>query len=87
MTNLVYEKDSNIPMTPQELADAANAITTSHPFTAADFAGPKSRIAGAGHCDCGGNGKFELLPINHPDVQEGGKRYMICRICGGVSHL
>ncbi len=45
-----------------------------------------SRIEGS-HCDCNGNGEFELLPRNDESVIEGGKDYMKCRICGGHSHL
>lgn len=40
------------------------------------------------HCSCGKNmGEFELLPEDSPEVVSGGKRYMICRNCGGYSHL
>ena len=46
-----------------------------------------SRIQGNGHCDCYGDGTFDLLPITHPDVQDGMKRYMVCRKCGCYSHL
>ena len=46
----------------------------------------ESRIAGT-HCACEGEGVFELLPLEDEIVQEGGKRYMQCTICGGYSHL
>lgn len=45
------------------------------------------------HCDCGVDengytkGEFILLPLDDECVVEGGKAYMKCRICGGVSHL
>lgn len=85
--NKVYKDKSKTPLTPAELATAANAITKRKPFTSFDFDGPDSRIQGAGHCDCEGEGEFELLPVNHPDVVDGKKRYMICRKCGCYSHL
>ena len=45
------------------------------------------RITGK-HCDCEeGTGEFILLPANEPVVVEGGKSYMTCRKCGGMSHL
>ena len=47
----------------------------------------KERISGKGHCDCYGEGEFVLLPVDHPDVIEGQKRYMKCRKCGCFSHL
>lgn len=85
--NYVFERGSNIPLTPKRLAAEANAITSNNLFTALDFKGPNSRIQGAGHCRCHGNGEFVLLPIQDSAVQEGGKRYMKCRRCGCVSHL
>lgn len=45
------------------------------------------RIQGKGHCNCFGEGIFDLLPVDHPDVIDGQKRYMICRKCGCYSHL
>ena len=88
--NKVYrdEKSKN-PMTAQELADAANAICSIPVFEEWDFSpmNQRSRIAGTGHCGCFGNGEFVLLPLDHPAVQEGEKRYMQCRKCGGYSHL
>lgn len=85
--NKVYKKGGKTPLTSQELAVAANAITRSKPFTASMFEGETSRISGSGHCACNGNGEFELLPLYDSAVQEGQKRYMICRNCGCVSHL
>lgn len=76
-------------LTPAEIAQAANAITRNKPFMAYDFdeRNPQCRVSGPGHCQCGGNGEFELLPASHSDVQEGKKRYMRCRKCGCYSHL
>lgn len=85
--NQVFKQGSTIPLTPQQLADEANIITGRRPFSASDFTGSNSRIQGAGHCNCDGNGEFELLSIWDPDVQASGKRYMQCRKCGGWSHL
>ena len=85
--NIVFKKGSPVPLKPGELAEEANAITQNKPFTVFDFMGPKSRIAGSGRCACGGHGEFELLPVSHPDVQSGQKRYMFCRKCGGYSNL
>lgn len=85
--NVVYDANGKVPLTPAELAVQANAITRNKPFKPSDFAGANSRIQGAGHCDCGGNGEFELLPVYHSDVREGQKRYMFCRKCGCWSHL
>lgn len=85
--NKVYFPGGKTPITPVQMADAANAITRRNCFTPADFEGENSRIAGAGHCDCEGNGEFELLPKEHPIVADGKKRYMFCRACGCYSHL
>ena len=47
----------------------------------------EERIKGR-HCNCEPNrGVFDLLPKDDPAVIEGGKRYMVCRNCGGWSHL
>ena len=86
--NQIYLMGSNMPLSPQQIAVQANVLhPKTKPFTAADFSGEKSRISGNGHCDCSGDGEFELLPASHPDVREGQKRYMICRKCGAYSHL
>lgn len=45
-----------------------------------------SRITGV-MCGCRGDGAFDLLPLDHEAVIEGGKRYMKCRKCGEFSHL
>ena len=89
MNKVFKDKNTAIPMTPKELADAANKICKGNPFRAWDFAPANinSRIGGNGHCDCCGNGEFVILPENDPDVQSGMKRYMQCRKCGGWSHL
>lgn len=87
MNRVFKEGEYTTPLTPKELCIAANIITSNYPFKESDFMGENSRIQGSGHCDCGGNGDFELLAANDPDVIEGGKRYMHCRKCGGWSHL
>jgi RecJ-like exonuclease len=38
-------------------------------------------------CRCNGYGVFKLFPADAEIVQEGGKRYMQCMICGKYSHL
>lgn len=85
--NKVFYKGKQL--SPVDMVVAANAITRNKPFVAYDFdyQNPECRIAGMGHCDCAGNGEFDLLPLNHPDVQDGKKRYMQCRKCGCWSHL
>ena len=60
--NIVFKKGSSVPLKPGELAEEANAITQNKPFTVFDFMGPKSRIAGSGHCACGGHGVWRVLP-------------------------
>lgn len=78
--NKVYKKGSGIPLKPVQLAKEAGFN-----ITPADY---PARISGSGHCDCPDGGEFELYPKSHPSVKSsGGKRYMKCRICGGVSHL
>lgn len=84
--NKVYRPGGTVPLSPVELAMEANAITKKRPFGAWDFRGADSRIAGV-LCDCPDGGEFELLPKDDPDVIEGGKRYMRCRVCGAFSHL
>ncbi len=84
--NKVYEHGSNKELTPLELIrafgfDSEKYIGKITPMEMLE------RVAGY-HCSCGnGQGTFELLPVNHPDVISGGKRYMICRKCGCMSHL
>ena len=72
------------------LAREANALYgRKHPFTCFDFGGfgsERNRIAG-NHCFCNGDGDFRLLPVDSPEVKDGGKRYMICEKYGGWSHL
>lgn len=46
----------------------------------------KERIEG-NLCDCKGSGRFVLLPVNDPDVQQDHRRYMQCKCCGGWSNL
>ena len=85
--NKVFIKNTNVEMTPEMLAAAANAISGAKPFTKEMFEGPDSRIQGAGHGYCNNDCEFELLPIYDEAVREGQKRYMVCRKCGAVSHL
>lgn len=85
--NKVYYKNGKVPLTPKELATAANVVCQKPIFTPEMFEGEKSRISGNGHCYCNGNGEFDLLPASDPVVKESGKRYMVCRKCGGFSHL
>lgn len=85
--NQVFDVNGKVPLTSQEIADAANALSHNKPFTKEMFEGPSSRIQGTGHCSCSGNGEFELLSLYDSAVQEGQKRYMQCRKCGGWSHL
>lgn len=87
--NKVYRKGSDKPLTPRQLANEANKICRSKVFKASDFDenNPYSRISGDGHCYCEGNGEFVLLDSENEAVKEGGKRYMVCRKCGGWSHL
>jgi hypothetical protein len=77
--NRVYYRGSNVPLSPKQLAYETG-------FTFNQF-NVSSRLSGGGHCDCKEGGEFELLPKDHPDVAESGKRYMQCRTCGGWSHL
>ena len=86
--NKIYRQGETTPLLPDQICLEANALyRRNRPFFIGDFTGPNSRIAGAGHCDCAGEGEFELLPLHHPDVQDGKKRYMVCRKCGCYSHL
>ena len=86
--NRVFDKNG-VELTPAQMANEANAISKNKPFKPWDFdvRNPTCRISGTGHCACGGDGEFVLLPANDPDVIQGGKRYMQCRKCGGWSHL
>jgi hypothetical protein len=74
LANRVYRPGGSIPLSRYELAaEAGGKIKyTDYP----------ERLTGV-HCDCGeGRGEFELLP-----KEEGQKRYIRCRLCGGHSHL
>lgn len=61
-----------------------NLMKSIKPVEVVDFI--ESRLEGS-HCACRGTGVFELLPLEDEAVQEGGKRYMQCTICGEYSHL
>lgn len=89
--NKVFYEGGKRPLTPLEIKAECCAVNIAlqipiHPIILQwqpdDFA--KSRLSGA-HCDCNGDGEFELLSLD--ECLEGGKRYMKCRKCGGVSHL
>jgi hypothetical protein len=88
MVNRVFLPDGTT-----EITDDSRALIYALGFDSNKYFGRiypaemKERISGTGHCDCRGNGEFILLPVDHPDVLEGGKRYMQCRKCGGWSHL
>ncbi len=89
MNQVFLTRTDKRPMLPRELAKAANALLPKPVLTQWDFSSlnPDNRLGGDGHCNCGGNGEFVLLPLSDPDVQEGKKRYMQCRKCGCWSHL
>ena len=61
-----------------------NLMKSIKPVEVVDFI--ESRLEGS-HCACRGTGVFTLLPLEDEAVQEGGKRYMQCTICGEYSHL
>jgi hypothetical protein len=71
------ERNSHIPKT---VIEKHYQETTAKEFV-------QWRIGGRGHCDCVNGGEFDLLPLDDEAVQEGGKRYMVCRVCQGWSHL
>jgi len=77
--NKVFLKGGRLPLSSLRLAMEAG-----RGFKTSDF---PERISGSGLCDCVNGGEFELLPEDDPQVIEGGKRYMQCRICSGWSHL
>jgi len=76
--NTVYYPGSTIPLTSAQLAKEAGPGMRESDYP--------ERISGK-QCGCANGGKFTLLPTRHPAVQSGGKRYMVCRICGESSHL
>ena len=92
---VVYRPQGTAPMSAGDLADWANAVHClaggkGSPFTPNMF--PNERLKGH-HCLCGvtedglTKGTFRLLPLNNESVRKGGKAYMHCEKCGGVSHL
>lgn len=101
MTTKVYAPGNpDTPLTPNQLAQWANKVHRKaggkgSPFTKYDYYESLSEASRLGGylCNCGVNeigfskGQFDLLPIESEDVQEGGKAYMVCRICGCISHL
>lgn len=79
--NRVWRLGGSKPLSSEEMAAIANAVSGTKAFTAADYEGEKSRISGD-HCNCYGNGVFVL------DNRVGSeKTYMRCIHCGGGSHL
>lgn len=82
--NLVFkDKNSKIPMTKEELAEAY-------------WDGDKEKIEKYGYdmsrlsgnlCNCSGNGRFVLEEINSSDGKIKEKQYMKCKKCGDYSHL
>ena len=100
-TAIIYSP-GGLLMSPSLLARWANQVHrkaggSGDPFKTTDFGlfDKESRICGQ-HCNCGTfdgttsgitAGEFELLPQDSPEVEEGGKAYMRCRKCGGISHL
>ena len=86
MPNLVFKTTKDLsPLNETELADEfwfypnSEEKKKKHGYD-------MDRLKG-GHCACNGNGRFLLFPITDEAVQEGGKRYMRCTKCMGVSHL
>jgi len=83
MSNLIFKKHSSKkPMGNHDLAIAYSFGIESEAGESYD----ESRISGE-MCSCNGNGEFVLEPPHSTMCREGGKRYMECRNCGGVSHL
>jgi len=78
----VYLPWSGTPLTPSELVIKFAEVGG----VASEDEMVSDRLSG--HlCSCEHGGEFELFPLDHPGVVEGGKRYMKCRKCGEVSHL
>lgn len=91
MNKVYLHTNDTTPLTPEQIAEEANiGYSNSAPFTADMFRGPGCRIDGAGHGYCDNNCEFvldELTPETLSDLYLTGKRYMVCRKCGAVSHL
>lgn len=82
--NLIFKnKNMNIPMTEQELA---NEFWYGDKEKIKKYGYDISRISGD-LCDCDGNGRFILEEATPEDKKIGQKRYMQCKICGNYSHL
>lgn len=91
---LVYGAFERFHMSEWEMAQWANKVHQmaggkGEPFTASEM--PK-RLMGH-HCSCGVNnagysrGVFKLLSMYSDEVKIGCKPYMVCKKCGGMSHL
>lgn len=76
--NQVFLPGKSVPLTSEQIAQEAGSN-----FKPSDI---PARITGR-LCDCQDGGEFTLIPADHPDVIEGGKRYMKCRKCGAYGHL
>ena len=75
--NFVYKPGSLCPLSPHEIAEAANKATIFDIYTPADFSGPTSRVSEL-KCRCNGFGEFEL---SNPQENEF-RLFVKCRICG-----
>ena len=81
--NKIYAPCGKGPLGPRQLAYEANLICKHPVFRMSDF---PARISGC-HCHCKAGGEFVLLRADDAACIEAQKRYMICSLCGGVSHL
>lgn len=97
ITDVLEEEPKTVPknrvfkngrlLSDEEIVEEAYALTpTPKVFPSCIKSFVMNRLGG--HlCDCPEGGDFDLLPVDDPAVQEGGKRYMVCRKCGLYSHL
>lgn len=96
MNKVYLDKTKLHLLTPTELTQKANFMTDKKPFTDFDYSkiNPQNRLFGD-HCSCCGNGEFilentdeELIEIGLDNYSyHGGKRWIKCLKCGGISHL
>ena len=80
--NFVYEMGKLTPLTPSQLADAANLVNPFGAYTEMDFMGSDDRTQNI-MCQCKGSAEFELLPPKDGEY----RRYVRCRICGEIKPL
>ena len=101
MSVKIYSPSGRL-MNSEEIAKFANHVhqmfAKGSPYTKGmyeEHEGEDYRLSGC-HCDCGyeydlpgrpTKGEFQLLPPSSKEVQDGQKVYMVCRKCGGYSHL